>query len=304
MNIDDLDFKHLVLLEALLRKQSVTGAARSLDMPQPTASHGLARLRAALDDPLLVRVGGGMRPTERALSLLPTVGEILRLRDGLGAARDDFDPADLRREFTIAGSDIGQLIVLTALERATREAAPKVTFRGVTLAKEEMTGALERGEVDLAFGAYPRLVAGVFQQTLYDEQYRCFVAPDHPFAARPTEARYRAADHILISTRGLAHAHREVEKQLSRAIDAQRIRLVTNSFLVAALAATTTDLVVTAPGRFLADLAERLGLVVRHPPLSLEGFSVRQYWHGRNKDDAAHQWLRKTMNDALGPSKT
>src|SRR3546814_14574250 len=51
LNIDDLDFRHLVLLDALLKRHSVSAAARELDLPQPTASHGLARLRKALGDP-------------------------------------------------------------------------------------------------------------------------------------------------------------------------------------------------------------------------------------------------------------
>src|SRR3546814_16709403 len=45
VNIDDLDFRHLVLLDALLRRRSVSAAARDLDLPHPTASHGLARLQ-------------------------------------------------------------------------------------------------------------------------------------------------------------------------------------------------------------------------------------------------------------------
>src|SRR3546814_7835269 len=66
VNIDDLDFRHLVLLDALLKRHSVSAAARELDLPQPTASHGLARLRKALGDPLLVRARDGMEPTPRA----------------------------------------------------------------------------------------------------------------------------------------------------------------------------------------------------------------------------------------------
>src|SRR3546814_8356692 len=50
VNIDDLDFRHLVLLDALLKRHSVSAAERELDLPQPTASHGLARLRTALGD--------------------------------------------------------------------------------------------------------------------------------------------------------------------------------------------------------------------------------------------------------------
>src|SRR3546814_3210376 len=66
VNIDDLDFRHLVLLDALLKRHSVSAAARELDLPQPTPSHGLASLRKALGDPLRVRARDGMDPTPRA----------------------------------------------------------------------------------------------------------------------------------------------------------------------------------------------------------------------------------------------
>src|SRR3546814_3020033 len=69
VNIDDLDFRHLVLLDELLRRSSVSAAARDLDLPQHTASHGLKRSRRALGDPRLVRSRDGMEPTQRAAAL-------------------------------------------------------------------------------------------------------------------------------------------------------------------------------------------------------------------------------------------
>src|SRR3546814_2218629 len=83
VNIDDLDFRHLVLLDALLRRRSVSAAARDLDLPQPTASHGLARLRRALRDPLLVRARDGMEPTPRAEAIAGVVQQLLELRRDL-----------------------------------------------------------------------------------------------------------------------------------------------------------------------------------------------------------------------------
>src|SRR3546814_19907635 len=78
MNIDDLDFRHLLLLDSMIRHHSVSAAATELDIAQPTASHSLARLRRVLADPLLVRAGGGMEPTPRALAIAPTPAQLLR----------------------------------------------------------------------------------------------------------------------------------------------------------------------------------------------------------------------------------
>src|SRR3546814_592129 len=110
MNIDDLDFRHLLLLDSMIRHHSFSAAANELDIAQPTASHSLARLRRVLDDPLLVRAGGGMEPTPRALAIAPTIAQLLELKRELADTGGDFAPSRLDREFVIAGSDVGQLI--------------------------------------------------------------------------------------------------------------------------------------------------------------------------------------------------
>ncbi len=54
-----LDLNLLVALDALLAEGNVTRAAERLGLTQPAMSHALNRLRALLDDPLLVRTPRG-----------------------------------------------------------------------------------------------------------------------------------------------------------------------------------------------------------------------------------------------------
>jgi DNA-binding transcriptional LysR family regulator len=299
LNIDDLDFRHIRLLDALLRKHSVTGAARYLDIPQSTASHGLARLRVALNDRLLVRVRGGMEPTSKARAIAEEVDQILRLRQRLVDGGLQFDPATLQREFVIAGSDIGQLIVLSTLYQTLQPEAPGVKFRGIKLNANEMFDALENGEIDLAFGPYPQLAAGIYTQNLYTEQYRCFATSEHPYVKSGIKADFLEAQHVVVSARGLAHSHREVEQLLLATISPEQVHVITDSFLVALFTARRTNLVVTLPGRITERLARELGLVDVNPPIQLPGFDVKQYWHARNHNDHAHQWLRQALHNAL-----
>ena len=63
------DANLLLALDALLRAGSVTRAARIMNVSPPAMSHTLARLRAALGDPLFVRSGNRLLPTPRALAL-------------------------------------------------------------------------------------------------------------------------------------------------------------------------------------------------------------------------------------------
>src|SRR3546814_2585080 len=94
LNIVYLEFRHLVLRDALLRRRSVSAAARDLDLPQPTASHGLARLRRALGDPLLVRARDGMEPTPRAEAIAGVVQQLLELRRDLAEGGQTFSRSE------------------------------------------------------------------------------------------------------------------------------------------------------------------------------------------------------------------
>jgi len=299
MKVEDLDFRHLELLSVLLRKRSVSGAARSLDIPQPSASHGLKRLRKALDDQLLVRVKGGMEPTPRALEVLEYIDKILELKEALLKNSADFSPGRLKRQFNVVCSDLGQHIFLPALYRDTKEEAPHISFKAMVLSKEEMSEGLENGQIDLAFGAYPKLISGICQQTVYKENYLCFVQPEHPFAQRPDEETYINSPHIIVSTKGMAHAHRKVENELVSRIPEENIKFITSSFFVALGASSTTDLIVTAPGSEISVLAKRFGLIALEPPFLLPGFEVNQYWHTRFQDDRGHIWLRQKVYDSM-----
>src|SRR4051794_26678618 len=88
-----IDLNLLVVLGALLERGSVTGAARALGLTQPTVSHALGRLRVALGDPILVRVGRGMVRTPRAEAVAPSVRRILGDARRVLAREESFEPS-------------------------------------------------------------------------------------------------------------------------------------------------------------------------------------------------------------------
>src|SRR3546814_7876219 len=142
-----------------------------------------------------------------------------------------------------------------------------------------MVSALETGHVDIAVGAYPSLVAGIKTQRLYQEEYLCFGKEGHPFIKSGETADFMAADHIVVSTKGMAHAHRAVERALLDQIHPDRISIVASSFLVALAACFESDLILTATALVLGLFAESYGLRALRPPLPMDTFEVRQYWH-------------------------
>src|SRR3546814_2107314 len=60
-----------------------------------------------------------------------------------------------------------------------------------------------------------------------------------------------------------------------------------------------SDLILTAPARVIGRLAEVYGLRAVRPPILMDAFEVRQYWHARNQDAPPHRWLRQLLHKVL-----
>ena len=74
-----------------------------LDVNQSSVSHGLDNLRDIFDDPLFIKSGRGITPTERAIALAPKVRSTLASMESL-VKSSTYDPADDDRAITLAGN--------------------------------------------------------------------------------------------------------------------------------------------------------------------------------------------------------
>jgi DNA-binding transcriptional LysR family regulator len=297
-NIADIDFKLLVVFDAVLRYRSLTQAADNLGITQPAISKSIQRLREYFNDPLLVRTARGMEPTPRALAMAPSVKDILRVfREQLDIA-PSFDPAQSDREFVFYVSDLGALIFLPRLLLELKRRAPHMRLRAVQIEQKYLTEALESGEVDLAIGAFPDLGAGFYQQRLYSESYICLVRKGH----RATQGvfnlqRFLQESHIVVSAAKTGHVHRVAEQILLDVCQPERVALRVPSFLVPAVLLKDSDFVVTVPGKMGELLSRDFELAMLPCPVDIPGFEVKQYWHERFHHDPAIKWFRTMVTD-------
>ena len=93
---DKIDLHLIRVLHTVLTERSVSRAAVRLGMYQPAVSAALKRLRDLADDPLLVRSGSGMTPTEGGLRMLEPSARILRAAEVLFTDARGFDPQTAR----------------------------------------------------------------------------------------------------------------------------------------------------------------------------------------------------------------
>jgi DNA-binding transcriptional LysR family regulator len=297
LNLPSLDIRLLFIFAEMMKQRSVGKVADALNMPQPSVSRNLTTLREHFGDQLFVRTRNGMEPTPAALAMADAVEEVTSIYRARLIQPGVFDPMTSRREFTIAASDLGHMLLLPLLLRATASEAPNVRFTAVPLGARSLLEGLESGEIDLAFGGFPNLYAGVLEQTLFAEHYVCLVRRGHPIIdGGVTLEQFLDAGHIIVAAHELGHSHQTVEKRLLEICPADKVRVVTRNFLIGALLADRTDLVFTVPSRIVDAVGGRHNYSVLKPPLDLPGFDAKQYWHARFHEDPGNRWLRRTIS--------
>ena len=298
---DDVSLGDLAALVLLLEVGSLTRAAESLGISQPSLSKVLRRLRAYFGDPLLVRVGLSMRPTPKAEQLLEPLRGLLAASDLLRTSTRDFDPASSDREFSILVTEVGMIQTVPVLMRRLEAKGPKLRLRALPLDTRPLEARLEAGEADLAIGAFPQAAATLRRQSLYADPFASVVRRGHPRLAELRGADgFRRERHIVVVASPTGHAaHRRLERAFG-VLAPEQVLVRVPSFLACAFLASRTDGVATLPLKLAEFLAGDLGLELFEPPLGLEPIGIDQFWHERMQQDRGHRWFRAEVFDLLG----
>lgn len=296
MNYREIDLNLLLVLDAMMKEQSVTAVARRLSISQPTVSFSLKKLREILDDELFVRTGSGMQPTPRAVALSGPIDQVIRMvRDEI-LKPPEFDPSTSDRRFVLNATDIGEMVFLPPLLKQLREFAPQASIECVCLDPHALAQALSDGTVDLAIGYMPELTGGgLYTQRLFEHPFVCLVSDAHPMLKDGiTLEQYARANHIALVGEG--HSQQKFEKMIEASGIRRRIVLRSQNFMNIPFIVRDSELLATVPKVIAAAFAHMSGLAAFWPPFKLPAVPIRQYWHQRMHNDPAQVWLRQTVS--------
>jgi DNA-binding transcriptional LysR family regulator len=239
-----------------------------------------------------VRTPQGMQPTPRADALIGQTREVIESLRRLSAWEADFIPATARRRFRICMTDASHITLLPQLLAHVRALAPQVRL-AVARIDGNTAGALESGEADLAVGFAPWLESGIYQQTLFPQDWVCLANRAHPRIGKALSLRrYQAEAHIAIAA---GTGQQLLEDALAKHRVQRRVQLELPGFLGLGPIVSTTDLIVTLPRHIGETLARLNGLALFVSPVRVPPFDVKQHWHARYHQDAGNRWLRGEM---------
>jgi DNA-binding transcriptional LysR family regulator len=250
---------------------------------------------------LFVKTGRGMQPTPRAYTLIEPTRDILQRVHAEVLANEQFTPATTTKRFVLALSDIGELMLLPRLLQRIRDEAPHASVVTVTMAPEELVGALESGEVDLAIGYFPDLKnRNFFQQRLFSHDFVCLLRAGHPQLAQKISLdHFLAMGHIVINAEGRDEPM--CERFLLHRKIRRRVVLSTAHFMSIPLLITTSDLIATVPRAFGEFVARFSGIRLVEPGFEMPSLDLKQHWHRKYHKDGGNAWLRG-LTAALFPT--
>lgn len=298
----DLDLNLLLVLVALHRSRSVSKAAAELELSQSATSLALGRLRKTFGDPLFVRSRSGMLPTTRCTELAEVADKAISNFSSHALARPAFDPTSSHRDFVVTMVDVGELHFLPQLLAYLHLEAPHCNLRCETFVASDVASALEDGRCDLALGLFPNLDRATLRaRHLSTHSLVCLVRADHPQvrSSRLSLRQFLELSHVVVHPTGLSH---DVlfEAKLQEMGCSRRIQLMTAHFLSVPSIIAATDMIVTVP-RPIADYYGRIeNLRMVEPPIDVETFPVRMFWHSRLDMDPAVSWLRDSVLHLFG----
>jgi DNA-binding transcriptional LysR family regulator len=295
--MSDVDLNLLVALDALLAEGSVAGAARRLGLSASAMSRTLARLRAATDDPLLVRAGRSLVPTPRAADLRERVPSLTQeVRALLQPVAKELDLAVLERNFTLRANEAFVHVFAARLVAAVTKAAPGVRLRFAPKPDKDVR-PLREGAADLEIGVLGQTGPEVRVQALFTDRYVGAVRQGHPLlAGEITAERFAACGHVVVSYP--AHAVDPVDEALGALGLARHVVVEAPSFPAALAIACASDLVALVTESCLSAEQARPGALPRAQaqgfelPVNTAEFAISQMWHPRMDADPAHRWLR------------
>jgi DNA-binding transcriptional LysR family regulator len=296
--IRKLDFTLLLVMRGLLRHRRTTIVAAELGLSQSAISYALSRLRAVFRDKLFVRRPHGLAPTRHALELGPRIDALLRQAEEAIGLVEQFDAARTTRAFRIAALDYLATLLAPRLLGAFERAAPGARFATRVLRGADALESLQRDEVDLALGQFPRPLDGFVVQPLFTDDYCLVARADHRrIRGKVGKRLFEELKHVVISVDGDFRSltdHAIQDLGLTR-----RVVATAPTFSTAFAMVGQSDAVSVAPRCLASAHAAQYGLAVFDlaeplPPIGL--FAVRL----EGRDEGA-DWLARLVGDCVRP---
>jgi len=296
MNLGNIDFNLLKVLDALVTERNVTRAGQRLGRSQPAVSNALQRLRQLLGDDLLVRGPNGFVLTPRAESIRQPLREAIALMEGCLTEAPQFDPAKATGVFRLSTPDRLSIALLPPLFARLQKLAPAMALQVLTADRKPALDLLDADRTDLALGWFDEMPVHLQAEAMLEDHLYCVFRRDHPILKRGTRfdiAAVLSYPHLVVSATGQRTA---IFDDLVARHGLKRRPLVTVTNFTAVPHLLSGSDMIGVFTNLAADVFQQSFRLAKRPvPIDVGSITTNMVWHMRDDRDRKHAWLREQI---------
>ena len=289
-----LDYKSLRLLLSVVDAGSMSAAAHQLGLSQSAVSHSVERLRGQLNDPLFVKIGKKVMPTQFLITTAPRLRRILADLEAL-PNHQSFSPAEYDGPISIAANITELIPELLRVRKAISAQAPRATIRLIELgSRAALAPILNSSNAAVAISVrmtpFPAVLS---HEPFFDDGFEVFYDPDQRAPVQSIDD-YANADHAVLDFGGDAPS--TVDTILVRAGLSRRKALGVPNVACMEAFLRGTPYICTMQSRLQHDAFSTLANCPVPFDMGLTHFDT--VWHKRNDNDPLTCWLRELIQTA------
>jgi DNA-binding transcriptional LysR family regulator len=296
MNLSNLDFNLLKVLDALVTERNVTRAGKRLGRSQPAVSNALQRLRQLLGDDLLVRGPGGFILTPRADAIRAPLREAIALIEGCLAEEPQFDPSKASGVFRLTAPDRLSIALLPPLFARLQRLAPNMALQVQTADRQQALDLLDADRTDLSLGWFDERPPHLHTEVMLEDRLFCVFRRDHPILKRSVNydiTTVLSFPHLVVSATGQRTAIFD-DLLLRHGLRRHALMTVTNFTAVPQLLSRSDMIGVFT--KLAADVFQKSFALTKRPlPIDVGSIATNMVWHVRYDRDRKHAWLRQQI---------
>ena len=292
-DVSKVDLKLLMIFQAVFEEESVTAASTRLNLSQPLISHALDRLRQAFSDPLFVRAGRNITPTERARDLAPAIAGIIEQLIRL-AEPERLDSQSLNTMFCLSANDYERRLLAPSILKTLLEKAPNASLRMINTSGD-FQDALRTRKCDVLISPVnPPDLLDFYSEPLFSDKLVCFF-DGSMVSAKEIGTAYTELNHAIVQ---FHDTHKTRVDELLKAMGKQRrLKLIAPDFETLPQLIKGTRIIATLPSLLANSLFHgfaQADLPFEHPLLEF-----KMVWHKSTHDSAQYQWFRSIIRGAF-----
>lgn len=296
-DLRNLDLNLLVVLDAVIEAQSVTGAAGLLGVSQPAVSTSLGKLRRHFGDEILYRSGNRSHLTPFAVGMAARVKAALSGVERVFGSRGTLDASAITREFTVLLSDYAITVLGGAVTALMAQRAPAARLRLMPSTPDIVSRAeqvLTSHDVILLPHGF---VTDLPSVDLFSDTWALVVDARHPLVGVGAGIEdLRTADWVLIYHGQTAST--PAARELRTLGIEPRPTVITETFSTVRALVVGSHRIAMIPRRLLDAPGAGEGLVVLTSPLELNPMVEAMWWHPIYTYEPEHRFIRQVIVDA------